>query len=340
MICCLPHRTDTRVPLIRIGIGLASLLVASASWAANIYIATNGNDAEDGRSDGHPVATLGRALDLAMAHKQYGSEPMRVLIKSGTYRGQKVVIDGSRLKGELSIIGEASDPKDFPIFVGDGSQSTWLSLKGRDGKRTGLTIQSIQIRDYFTAISLEGNRDAPSAFNAGTTIRRNVFRNIGSIAAYEGGKSTAAIRFVNSKNNLVESNFFHGIRNKRDKDCGALHSLYLAHFSSGNRIVDNTFEDACGSVVKLRDRSNDNVIESNRFRRIYKAPAIEEWFCDGGERKDCTKKLGECPSTGNAERGNDLSGSPSTEKISVLGESIPRAWCTSDDFDRPRVLSK
>lgn len=319
---------------------MASLALSAAAWAADIHVAPYGNDAEDGRNDSHYVATLGRALELAMAHKQLGEEPMRVLIQSGTYKGQNVVIDGTRLKGELMIIGKASDPKDFPTFVGDGGQSTWLTLKSSEGKRTGLTIQAIEIREYFTAISLEGNRDVPGAFNAGTTIRRNIFRNIGSIAADEGGTSTAAIRFVNSKDNLVESNFFRAIRNKRDKDCGALHSLYVAHFSSGNRIVDNTFEDACGSVVKLRDRSNDNVIEGNRFRNIQKAPAIEEWFCDAGARKDCTKKLGECPSTGNVETRNDLSYSPGTEKILVVGGRAPRSWCSRDDFGRARIDSK
>ena len=308
--------------------------------AADIHLAPTGVDAEDGRNDTHPVATLGRAIDLALSHPKYGSEPMRVMIQSGTYRGQKVVIDGQRLKGELTILGKASEPKDFPSFVGDGSQSTWFTLKASNGKRTGLTIQAIEVRDFYTAISLEGNRDVPGAFNAGTTIRRNIFRNIGSISANDGGTSTAAIRFVNSKENLVESNFFRGIRNKRDKDCGGLHSIYVAHFSSGNRIVDNTFEDACGSVVKLRDRSNDNVIESNRFRGIQNAPAIEEWFCDAGARKDCTKKLGECPSTGNAERANDLSGSPGTEKISVVGERVKRGWCSAEDFNRSRVVSK
>lgn len=320
----------------------AALLLAALCgplMAADIHMEPSGDDQNDGRGN-KPVATLQRAVDLALSDPKAGSEPMRVLIKPGTYRGQKVFIDGHKLVGELTLIGLGTEPKDFPVFRGDGSQAIWLRLKSDTGKATGLTIQAIAVHDYFTAISLEGNRDDIRAFNSGTVIRRNIFRNIGSIATRDDGASTAAILFYNSKDNLVENNFFGAIRNKRNKDCGSLHSIYLAHFSSGNRIVDNTFEDACGSVIKLRDRSNANLIENNRFKAIQNAPAVEEWFCDAGARKDCTKKLGECPSTDNVVRNNDLAGSPGTEYISIVGDRMPRPWCSETDFGRERIRLK
>lgn len=213
---------------------LAMLLFAGHALAADIHMAPNGNDANSGSAD-KPVATMQRAVDLALSHPKAAAEPMRVLIQSGTYRGQKTLINGRQLVGTLTIIGQGTQPKDFPTFKGDGDQTTWFTLKSDTGKRTGLTIEAIEVTDYFTAISLEGNRDVPGAGNAGTTIRRNIFRNIGSIAARDDGLSTAAVRFVNSRDNVVENNTFKTIRNKRDKDCGALHSLYVAHFSSGNR---------------------------------------------------------------------------------------------------------
>lgn len=319
--------------------GLLLAALSGSLLAADIRMEPNGDDANDGRAN-KPVATLQRAVDLALSDPRAVSEPMRVVIQSGTYRGQKVQIDGRKLVGELTILGLGANPKDFPDFRGDGDQATWLTLKSDTGKPTGLTIQAVAVHDYFTAISLEGNRDNPRAFNSGTTIRRNVFRDIGSVGTRDDGVSTAAVRFVNSKDNLVENNFFGTIRNKRDKDCGGLHSIYVAHFSSGNKIIDNTFQDACGSVIKLRDRSNDNLIEGNRFKAIQKAPAVEEWFCDAGARKDCTKKLGECPSTGNVVRNNDLSGSPGTEYVSIVGERVQRKWCGPEDFSRERVQSK
>lgn len=337
--CCRGPMVEKSMMIRSIVSCLFLALVSVSLFAADIRMEPNGDDNNDGRAN-RPVATLQRAVDLALADPRAKTEPMRVVIQSGTYRGQRVQINGSKLVGQLTLLGLGSTPKDFPVFRGDGDQSTWLTLKSDTGKPTGLTIQAIGVQNYFTAISLEGNRDNPQAFNSGTTIRRNSFRNIGSIGTNTDGVSTAAVRFVNSRDNLVENNFFGNIRNKRDKDCGSLHSIYAAHFSSGNKIVDNTFENACGSVIKLRDRSNDNLIEGNRFRSIQQAPAIEEWFCDAGARKDCTKKLGECPSTGNVVRDNDLSGSPGTDYVAILGDRTQREWCSPAAFSRERVQVK
>lgn len=320
-----------------ISASLATMMAPAG--AADIHMAPGGHDARDGSSRDVAVATLGRAFELALSHPQRRKEPMRIIVGKGTYRGQAVVLDGTRLGNELTLIGDANDPKEFPIFAGDGEVTTWLTLNGDRGHRTGLTIQALQIRDYATAISLEGNRDARERFNAGTIIRRNIFRNIGSIALRRNDISTAAIRFVNSRDNVVENNYFDTIRNKVQKQCGSLHSLYLAHFSSGNRITENTFNDACGSVVKFRDRSNDNVVSDNKFVRIEDAPVLEEWFCDKGSRKDCTKSLGECPSTGNVQRNNSQAESRNSQLVSVIGERKPRQWCSAEDFSKERIRS-
>lgn len=317
---------------------VCALTLAGSGFASDIYLAPNGNDSKDGASVVRAVRTLQRAVELA-AEPPGSDTASRILVQRGTYSGQSVVIDGNTLPRKLTVIGQAKDPADFPVFVGDSTPQTWLTLRASNGRSTGLTIQALQIRDYFTAISLEGNRDDLKAYNSGTTIRRNVFRNIGSIATKaDNAGSTAAVRFVNSRDNLVELNYFRSIRNK--KGCGALHALYLAHFSSGNRIVNNTFDDACGSVIKLRDRSNDNVIENNRFKHIQKAPAVEEWFCDMDARKDCTKKRGECPSTGNIQRKNTLTQSEQSEMLAVIGNQSPRTWCAPEDFSRERILTK
>lgn len=315
------------------------LVFVSNSFALDVYVAENGSDSNDGASSLRAVATIKHAVDLVVLDHGSSKEAARIVVLPGTYKGQSVVIDGDFVKRPLTIIGQAKNPADFPVFLGNGGAQTWLTLKASSGRSTGLTIQALQIRDYFTAISLEGNRDAPHAYNSGTTIRRNIFRNIGSVAStHDDTGSTAAVRFVNSKDNLVELNQFRTIRNK--KACGALHALYLAHFSSGNRIINNNFDDACGSVIKLRDRSNNNIIENNRFTHIEKAPAVEEWFCDMDARKDCTKKLGECPSTGNVQRENSLTDSAQSEMISVVGNRTQRAWCSAEDFTSERVKTR
>lgn len=317
---------------------LCTVMLPKISLASNIYMATNGNDSNDGFSYSHPVATLKRAIELATTHPDTAKSETRILVQPGTYRNQTVAIEGNNLKGRLIIMGQSEKPVDFPIFLGDGSVKNWLKVKSSNGRVTGLTIQALQIRNYFTAISLEGNRDDTNAYNSGTIIRRNIFSNIGSIASIsdEPG-STAAIRFFNSKNNLVEFNSFTSIRNR--KGCGALHAIYVAHFSSGNRVINNNFDDVCGSVIKLRDRSNDNFIENNKFSNTENSPGIEEWFCDMQARKDCTKKLGECPSTGNIQRNNFLNNSGKAGMVSVLGNSEKRTWCSAEDFSRDRIIN-
>lgn len=315
---------------------LGQITLASAT---DIHLAPNGNDTRSGSSRELAVATLGRAFDLALSDPRRRTEPMRILVGPGVYLGQSVVLDGGRLGYDVTVLGMAADPKDFPVFRGDGELVTWLTVQSDRGHRTGLTIQALVVEEYATAISLEGHRDGKERFNAGTTIRRNVFRNIGSIALKRDQLSTAAIRFVNSRDNVVENNYFRTIRNRKEKECGALHALYLAHFSSGNKIHDNTFDNTCGSVVKFRDRSNDNRVEDNRFIRIDHVPAVEEWFCDKDARKDCTKRLGECPSTGNVQRRNSQTESPNSDLVSVVGGRNPRDWCTKEDFSRERVQS-
>lgn len=317
---------------------LGLLSVSVASFGLNIFMAPNGNDANNGATITSPVATLKRATELANELSISKQELVQVLVHGGIYRGQSVMIDGDNHRGNIKIIGQSDNGVDLPVFLGDGSVQTWLTLKASKARSTGLSVEALEIRGYFTAISLEGNRNDVEAFNANTTIRYNIFRNIGSIAVSEDDAiSTAALRFINSRSNIVEYNKFIVIRNK--KRCSSLHALYIAHFSSDNHIANNIFDDACGASIKLRDRSNDNYVNNNTFIRIENSPAIQEWFCDMKSRADCTKKLGECPSTGNFESNNALTNSGRSMLISVAGNTIQRAWCSLDDFERNRVIS-
>lgn len=313
-------------------------LFSSQLFAADVYLSPSGDDANDGSSISHPVATLPYAVQLAQNYFKHDAHEVRIFVQPGTYDSQGIIINTDQDFGKLSIIGMSNNPSSFPVFDGSGGAMTWLTLKGSKGTDTGLIIQGLQIKNYFTAISLEGNRDDPRLNNSGTVIRRNIFRNIGSIASIDINQdSTAAIRLVNSKNNLIESNYFQSIRNK--KSCGLLHSIYVAHFSSGNQISNNTFNDVCGSAIKLRDQSNNNIIRSNKFSHLENVPAIEEWFCDMATHKECTKKLGECPSTGNLQQGNFISNSGASPLISIIGSRVPRPWCMQDDFVRERVTA-
>lgn len=310
-------------------------LLSSTAQANPFHLAPDGNDAHDGTSRKTALASLKRAWELAAAHPP-GNQVI-VLVHPGTYVGHWIRIDGAPSTA-VTLRGVMSDGK-RPVFEGGpGAKETWLRLWASQGQPTGLTIEGLEIRGYHTAISLDGNRDDPATNNHGTVIRDNVFVRIGTIATSDPrALSTAAIRFVNSSGNIVERNRFESIHNV--SHCGALHALYLAHFSSRNRIVDNSFDDFCGSAVKLRDRSNDNLIAGNTFRHGDGSPAIEEWFCDMKGRKGCTKLKGECPSTGNVDLRNAVENTGSSTRVSVIGPRVPRSWCTSEDFRRVRIAT-
>lgn len=117
----------------------------------------------------------------------------------------------------------------FSTFVGDDDHRAWLTVKSDRGQRTWPTIQALEICNCATAISLEGNCNSVSRFNARTTIRRNVFSHVDTVGLKGDELPTAAIRCVNFQDNVVEDNFFATNRNKDSKQCGSLHSLYLAH---------------------------------------------------------------------------------------------------------------
>ncbi|WP_179505704.1 MULTISPECIES: hypothetical protein [unclassified Sphingomonas] len=313
---------------------MALVLLPMAAQAATLYLAPTGNDQADGRTAQTPLSTLAAAV--ARAQQAPAGEETRVIVLPGVYRGQSVDIDGRRLQGRLTIAGTASDPAAFPAFLGDGT-STWLHYRGAEGRDSGLTVQALRVARYATAISLNGNRNDPAAFNRGTVLENLVLAQIGSDAG-TAKPSTAAIRLVNAKDTVVRGVFFHTIRNTPRDTCGGLHAIYLASHSTGARVEGNTFQDFCGSAIKLRDDSGGATIRANHFRDADGAPGIEEWFCDMDRTSECTKAGGECPSTGITVTGNDFGNLPADRRVLVRGSRVPRPWCPPGSAGAPRFL--
>lgn len=311
---------------------VASALVVPA-LAKDIYLAPDGDDSKGGETKAKAVATLKRAV--ALAQSQGEGEPT-VIVLPGIYYGQFLNLPAKKGTA-LHLKGTTGADGSRPAFVGEGdSYQSWLTLKASKGEPTNLVVEGLEVRHYATAISLEGNRDEIDAYNAQTVIRDNVFQDIGSIATGDEKMSTAAIRLVNSHENQIVGNRFVNIRNI--VGCTGLHPIYMAHFSSNNVVSNNHFEKVCGSAIKLRDRSNGNVIENNEFVGLEGVPVVQEWFCDKQTNKDCTKALGECPSTGNVMRGNRLRDSTGAARmLSISRDAEPRPWCSAADFAGARV---
>lgn len=268
-----------------------------------VYLAPSGRDDRTGTQPDGAVATLARAAEVARSALVKGRH-VTILVASGTYSRQSLNLDGAVLGDAPLTIRAAGAER--PVFDGEGAVSTWLVLRAAAGRPTRLDVEGLEIRNYLTAISLNGDRNRDDGWNGSVRIANNVFANIGSAYSTTGKISTAAIRFVNSRGNAIENNHFVGIRN-RDR-CGALHAVYVAHSSSDNRIVGNTFEDVCGAVIKVRDGSNDNLVARNQFSLSKGVFAFLDGFCDQGVRDDCTKPTQECPSWGNRFEENTVRG--------------------------------
>ncbi|MFM9937656.1 MAG: hypothetical protein ACKVOL_15830 [Novosphingobium sp.] len=315
----------------------ATLGASQVANAGEIHLALNGDDRNDGASERRPVATLATAVRRAADRSAKTGEDMAIIVGPGLYRNQTLTLNDQSVRGKLTISGTTTVAADYPAFYGNGS-GTWLRYDGHAGRATGLTIRNLRIVDYGTAITLNGDRDDPQGYNMGTVISDNVFARIGSASGK--GKSTAAVRLVNSRENVIEDNYFHTIRNYPVTSCAGLHSIYVAHTSFGNKIDRNKFEDFCGSAIKLRDRSGSNEIMRNTFITSDKAAAIEEWFCDLDKNAECTKKTGECPSAGNIASGNRFQGIEERRQIAVRGSRQPRPWCDAAIYDQARFSDR
>lgn len=289
--------------LFRLILGVLLATFVSQVWAAEkvIYMAPAGSDDRDGTSLKNAVLSLQRALGIADSVSDPKVQRVKISVANGVYRAQTVTTKG--LSGGKELVITADDPKGGrPKFDGDGKGGTWFTLSNSTGQPTNIRIAGLEVANYHTAITLNGNRNNTKASNGGNEIRDNIFNNIGQIAQSGAKPSTAAIRLVNSDNNRITRNRFINIRNL--EKCGLLHAIYVAHDSTGNTISDNSFQDCCGDAVRLRDGSNNNVVSNNTFKDAWDKAPVSDWYCDSSARADCTKASAECPSMNNVLEGN------------------------------------
>lgn len=296
-----------------------------------VYMATDGASEDDasgelGLSREKPVGTLDLAQAVIRDQLESEHRDVEVLIAPGTYRDQRV--EWSYTMRGNTITFRPRDEGTRPVFDGKGLEGDeknkeWFKLAHAGGEKTNIVIEGLQIQFYGRAINLySGNRWEPLASNSHNVIRNNIIKDVGD-------STTSAIGMQNSKFNLVEGNHFRRIRSK--DQCGQLHVIYIAHYSSNNTVRGNVFEDTCsGSAVRVRDASNGNLIEDNTFIRASTKAYFEDWYCDPerGE-KVCTKRrpdpdssnsddevfAPECPSKGNVFSHNRLAGSYSGSGI-------------------------
>lgn len=282
-----------------------------------LFMDPAGDDANDGLSLATPVLTLSRVhailVDLAPDRE------VEVRIAPGTYRGQTVVWRHT-MPGHRIRFMPRDDDRTRPVFdgclaSGDCPGGTWLTLRHTGGEETNLHFEYIRVQRYGTAISLNGDRNAEAASNGSNRIYGCYFDRIGNVFEPSLAPSTAAVRLVNSDDNEIANNHFVDVINTTSG--GLIHAIYVAHMSDRNRIERNRFARSTGDPVRLRDYSNGNVVNDNRFIKVGTTAGYTDWYCDHDARSDCTKPAPECPSWNNQFRDNTLDGDWSCGPLGV-----------------------
>lgn len=284
--------------------------LAGAAEPLRYYLSPDGQDSNSGESAAEPLRTLVRVHQLLVLAKP--QRDVEVLIAPGLYQGQRTVWTYTHPNYSITFKPDSPDSP-MPVFDGgvpdgqggfDYPGGTWFRLNHSAGQATNLVFHRLRIQNYWDAISFNGNRNSQSAFNGRNIIRECYFYRIGNIVNPSLNGSTACIRFVNSKFNIVENNDFVDLINTTGG--GLLHATYIAHLSDKNQIHRNRFINHTGDPVRVRDYSNFNDVGDNVYIRAGTGGGYTEWYCDHDTRTDCTKPGGECPSWENEFRYNFL----------------------------------
>lgn len=224
----------------------------------NIYIATTGDDGNDGLTINTPMKTLAEAHALV----NFGGNLDNVIhIRGGTYEGES--INWTNTHENFSVtIGSYEDEE--PIFEGLGKSVLIKTLK-TDGKPTNLIIDGLTIRHYIQYAIRFGSANTPQGSNSKNIVSNNTFEEIGNL--YDTGncadcKGFAAVDMFNSDENVIKGNIFSNIENTYT-DRSAMHAVYFAHNSSNNKFYNNYINMTSGDPIRVRDDSNNNEIYDN-----------------------------------------------------------------------------
>jgi Right handed beta helix region len=305
----------------------AAAHVGAAARPGNVtvYLAPasqGGKDSNTGLASSSPILTLAHAQQVLTKLDPTGNVTIR--IKQGTYVANGITwsfyVPGHTISFmPANYSGGGRPPGGDPVFADPTSNGTHIGQTWftavlpaapsplHDGGNTGLRFYYLAIEDYTQGISFNGQAGhswhnstfyvQPSTGVNGNDVSGMTFHDIGdSFAPSQTGYG--AILFTDSSDDVISNNTFDDIYNSGDTD--QLHALYITHFSSGNTVDKNLFENTNGEAVKVRDRSNDNDIFSNTFKATGGVAAYLDDFCD----QQCVngaspKKYRECASYGN-----------------------------------------
>lgn len=254
---------------------LCAVLLCSLALPAQatfrLYLAPDGRDDRDGRSEATAIRSLARADELL--HRYDPQDEVEVLIAPGTYYRQQV--SWTYLNGRRISFRPTPGATARPVFDGRG-EGTWF--QHRSIGESKLDFRYLTVTRYWLGLDLGGDWTDPDRWNGGNEVRGMRFLRIGSRYLQPPQPySYAALRLGNSRSNLIVGNHFEYIENL-DEHSGFIHAIYAAHYSSANRIEGNRFFRVNGDAVRTRDAADGNVLVGNTFDRAGKQAAYSDWY--------------------------------------------------------------
>ena len=320
----------------------ALLATAHAATQLNFFVANSGDDANGGRTAKEALRTL-EAVEQRIASLPPSEDPLQVTIfvAAGRYADQALEWTTARPNLSVSLRPYEGVAQGQVIFDGTKARKrqffTYDPSKASPAEHSGsvrFSFEGIVIENYCEGISFgDVNGGSPTS---GHRVDRMTLRSIGSkydrrMRANDQGVSlplgdcVAGIRLSATSGTSITQTRFENIENLpsnqtyyRKYGPGLLHAIYIATSARNNTIANNVFTGFTGSPIRIRDRSNDTVIESNTFERplwpddkVKARPlyAVSEWYCNTAVPA-CIEKARrgerECLSTGTKISGNRL----------------------------------
>lgn len=292
-----------------------------------LWISPAGDDANDGTFEA-PLRSLRRAGEMLLADPP-GSD-VRILLRSdeGEYLNESVV--WRYYDPGHATVFEPYPPELPAVFRADAvapPAGPFFTLEAGAGEPTNIVLRRLRVEDYAsTVFFFKGDPENPTGgWNGRNVIEDCTLRDIGNARIPSRPLVYGAVMLVNSVSDTIRGCSFSRFANantlaqaspegafpdeKLDSagargltlDAAAtilpIIGVYVSHHSVGTRVLGCAMDTICGDAVRIRDGSDDAVIDSCSFTQTGHNAVCSMWYCEASV-ESCFWSHPECPSCG------------------------------------------
>lgn len=252
----------------------------------HLYIAPNGRDSNDGRTEATALASIDGASKLLVASPFAGN--VTIHIAEGEYFVAENAYWHYSNPGYMVYIEGAGQDK--TVFYGPLEKDvTFLQVSSCNN--TSLSFKNFTVRLFRNGIIMRCSADGSVLTNDGVMgwFENLTFTELGGYYTRCDSAAVAGIQFLGSSNNTIKNCTFSGLR---DFNTGNnIHGVYISTFSSNNLIQGCVFEDIRPDPVRIRRGSSNNIIEYNSFRNTGVIAYVSDWHAGEAEPEPSEKNV-------------------------------------------------